>query len=313
MFTTNLPVGSITGLVVRLVQLTTAVLFVSGGATAQESPTPVQQVGAGNISLSPKRVSFDSATRAMAVYVFNRGSSPATYSISLVDRVMTPDGRLLTVEEATIAPADAELIARLQSAAELIVHTPRRITLQPNESQTVRLLAQRPVNLPVGEYRTHLTVTTVPPEDFGLTAEQAAGVTNEGELSFRLLPLFGISIPLIVRQGPADVRASIESAQIQLERPSNEMPGTVADRIAIVYFDLARLGASSLYGNVEIRDGDEVIGRSVGAAVYMEVERRTVKVALSRIPASDTVLSVVFIDQDTQPGQELATARLIAP
>jgi len=315
MTTIKIPTGSFTRLVARLVLLIIAILFFSDGARAQESaataPT-VPQVGAGDVSLSPKRVTFNAATRATAVYIFNRGNTAATYSISLVDRLMTPDGRFLTVDEAMQDPVDAVLAATLQSAAKMIIHSPRRITLQPNESQTIRILAQRPADLPAGEYRTHLTVATVPPEDFGLMAEQAASATNEGELSFRLLPLFAISIPLIVRQGPADARAAIESAQIRMERPSNLPPDTIADSVAVIYFDLVRLGVNSLYGNIEIRDGDEVIGRSVGVAVYPEIERRTFNVALSATPPSGKVLSIVFIDQDTRLGDELAKAQYIS-
>ena len=313
----RIPVGHLIEAVVqpwaRSLLHTAAALLVSAGAMAQDSAAPVPQIGAGDVSLSPKRVTFNTATRSTAVYVFNRGETAATYSITLVDRLMTPDGRFLTVDEAMKDPADAALAATLQSAAGLIIHTPRRITLQPNESQTVRILAQRPGNLPAGEYRTHLTVTTVPPENYGLTAEQAAGAANEGELSFRLLPLFGISIPLIVRQGPADVRAAIESAQLRLEGPADAPTDAGADRIAMVYLELARLGSSSLYGDIEVRDGDSVLARSAGVAVYPEVERRTLKVALIPRPPSGTVLSIVFIDQDTQPGDELTKAQLIAP
>jgi P pilus assembly chaperone PapD len=300
----------------RLILLAAAACFVFAVASAQDAEAPepaTAPVGAGDISLSPKRITLDSSARATAVYVFNRGTTTATYSISLVDRVMTPDGRILTIEDAMKDPADAAIVETLQSASRLITHTPRRVTLQPNESQTVRILAQRPANLPAGEYRTHLTVTAIPPADYGLTAEQAAGVVNEGELSIRLLPLFSLSIPLIVRQGPTDVSAAIESARMSLEPPMQTSPGQSPAAVPTVSLDLLRLGSSSLYGNIEIYDGDEVIGRSAGLAVYPEVERRAVTVALRSTPRSGATLTVVFIDQDSRPGDELAKTELIAP
>src|SRR5205085_7936097 len=126
----------------------------------------------------------------------------------------------------------------------------------------VRLRALRPNDLAPGEYRTHLTVTEVPPEDIGLTAEQAAQIGPK-ELSIRIVPIFSLSIPLIVRQGDVDVRAGLESPHLTTEKAG----ATGEERKPAVGITLARLGTNSVYGNLEVRRGSEVLGAVRGIAV----------------------------------------------
>ena len=264
-------------------------------------------VGTGDINISPKRIVFGPNGRGATVYVFNRGTAPATYSIAVIDRAMMPDGRIEAIDDANRSAAEATVAARVKSAKTFVIFTPRRVTLQPNESQTIRLRALRPANLASGEYRTHLTVTAIPPEDVGLTADDAVKPAA-GQLAVRVVPVFSISIPLIVRQGAAEVHAALEALRYALERTPNGQ-----QKVAFVSLELARLGASSVYGNIEVRRGDEVIGVVQGLAVYPEIARRAVQIPLSTIPPSGTELSVVLVDDDTQPGVELAKAVLTVP
>jgi P pilus assembly chaperone PapD len=274
------------------------------------------QVGA-DLSISPKRVTFDEAGRSATVYIFNRGSQAATYSLGLVDRVMTPDGQIRTVAESASAPEGAAANARLKSAAALLTFAPRRVTLRPGESQTVRIRVLRPADLAAGEYRTHLTVTDVPPETAGLTAEEAAA-PGAGELAVRIVALFSVSIPVIVRQGPADVQAGIDAVRFAV-KDSPTAPGASAPKqTAFLTIDLVRQGASSLFGDIEIRavkagKPGEIVGGAKGVAVYGEIDRRTLALPLARIPARGETLGIVFRDDDTRAGAPLATAEFTVP
>jgi len=286
-------------------------------ATAVGSPSFVRaQVGA-DLSISPKRVTFDEAGRSATVYIFNRGSQAATYSLGLVDRVMTPDGQIRTVAESANAPEGAAANARLKSAAALLTFAPRRVTLRPGESQTVRIRVLRPADLAVGEYRTHLTVTDVPPETAGLTAEEAAA-PGAGELAVRIVALFSVSIPVIVRQGPADVQAGIDAVRFAVKDPQTASGAAPSKQTALLTIELVRQGASSLFGDIEIRavkagKPGEVVGGAKGVAVYGEIDRRTLALPLTRIPARGETLSIVFRDDDTRAGTPLATADFTVP
>lgn len=273
-------------------------LFLLPSQTALAADEPA--AAGPDINLSPLRVVFANSARSQTVFVFNHGPTAATYKVDVIDRTMTNDGRLMPVADALEDPALAATAAQVKSAKDFIVFTPRRITLQPNESQTIRVQVLRPAGLAPGEYRTHLTVTTVPPEDAGLTAAQAAK-PGKGELAFRIVPVFSLSIPLIVRQGSAEIRASIEGAHVA--------SGTDTAVIA----DLVRLGANSVYGDIRVTDGDDVIGFVKGVAVYPEIARRSLRIALTRKPKSGDALSLVFLDADQSAGAELAKETLKAP
>lgn len=281
-------------------------LLSSGGGRA------LAQAGA-DLNISPKRVVFSPDMRSATVYVFNRGGEPATYNISLTDRVMTPDGQVRAVTDPDVKSAAADVVARFQSAQPLLTFTPRRVTLQPGQSQVVRIRALRPADSATPEYHTHLTVTTVPPESAGVTAEEAANAAP-GQVVARMNTLFSISIAVIVRQGAVGVQAGLEGASYAL-RPATEPNGP---RTAVISVDMLRKGPNSLYGDVEVREAKAAksappLGAVRGVAVYTEVERRTVEIPLSKIPLAGQVLEITLKDDDAKPGALLATTAFTVP
>ena len=252
------------------------------------------QVGA-DLNISPKRIVFGQGQRAAVVYVFNQGDAPATYSVELVDRVMLPDGQIV----AAVDHPDAAVA----SAARLIQYTPRRVTLQPKESQAIRV---RAMPLPEGEgpeWRTHLTVTALPSESSGLTAEALAR-GDDGALSLQVTALFSVSIPVIIRSTEADARAALD--QIRVVPPSGEARAALS-------LDLVRLGVNSVYGDVEVRKGDRVVGLLRGVAVYPEVARRAILVPLTEDVRPGDSLSITYRDDDAAKGRTLASASIAAP
>jgi len=255
------------------------------------------QVGA-DLNISPRRVTFDESERAATVYVFNQGDEPATYTVELVDRVMQPDGQI-------VAAADAPRAPRSPSAQPFIQYTPRRVMLEPKQSQVIRVRVRPPEGDAAGEYRTHLTVTALPPENNGFTAEQAAAADPNG-VALQVTALFSVSIPLIVRQGDIDARAAIENAEI--------MPASQGLPNGAVRLDLVRLGLNSVYGDLELHVGqganDRVVGLVRGVAVYPEIDRRTLTAPLAEAVAAGETLRIVYRDDDAHVGAELATASL---
>ena len=275
-------------------------------------PACAQQGGA-DLNISPKRVVFDPATRTATVYVLNRGTASGSYTVELEDRVMSPEGQILAIGEATKDEGTKAAAAKVQSAKSLVTFTPRRVTLEPGASQVIRLRVLRPADLPAGEYRTHLSVTTVPPEDTGLTAEQAAK-PEAGQLAFRVVSLFSLSIPLIVRQGDATATVTLENPKVSTEQVVPP-EGGAPTKASVLTMDLLRAGVGSVYGNIEVKagKGGDVVGSIRGLAVYPEIDRRATRLTLTRAPAPGEKLTVTFTDDDRHPGTVLATGVLTAP
>jgi hypothetical protein len=281
-------------------------------ASAQGQPAAVAAPGAAaSVNLNPKRLIFDRPGKSAIISVASGAGSSGSYDVELVDRVMLPDGQIVPLGEAQDKPE----AARLKSAKAYMVATPRRIRFAAGGGQAIRVRATPSADLAPGEYRTHLTVTGIPPADTGLTAEQAAG-RREGELSFRINSVLAISIPLILRVGPVDVRAAIEKPAISFETVS--LDGRAPpERTAMLNFDLVRLGANSLYGDLEVRgskkQGEAPIGLIRGIGVYPEIDRRQVRIALTRIPAAGEQIEIQFRDDDTSPGKILSKTSLSVP
>ena len=288
------------------------VTLAPGGSSAQTPPTSPATTSVGvNLNITPKRLTFNRNTRSASVYIFNQGTTAATFDISLSDRAMLPTGDIREVAEVQKLPEAAAILSKLNSAKAMIRATPRRATLAPGKGQTIRILVTPPADASsAGEYRTHLTVTTLPPRDAGMTAEQAAS-QRPGELSFRIQTVFGISIPLIVRTTPAQVQAAIENPKL-IFMDIVRTPGSPAQRTPVVAFDLARSGTGSLFGNIEVRGGTgkDPIGVARGVGVYPEIDRRAVKIPLDRVPRPGEQLSITFTDDDVKPGNVAARSSL---
>jgi hypothetical protein len=275
-------------------------------ATPPPVPTFSQPAGA-NLNISPKRLVLDRNRRTGTIFVFNQGSAAGTFDISLVDRVMLPDGQILAIADVQTNPQAKAVADRVKSAKELLQVSPRRITLNPGQGQTIRLRVSGAPDDPASvELRTHLTISSLPPRESGTTAEQAAENAPTGQLRFQINALLGLSIPAIVRMTEPDVRAAIQNPRITEER----LGGPNAAPTPVLTVELVRQGTSSLFGNVEIRvQGPErtaPLGVARGVGVYTEIDRRTIQVPLLRTPQAGERLEVTFTDDDSAPGRLLA-------
>ncbi|OJU09897.1 MAG: hypothetical protein BGN86_10215 [Caulobacterales bacterium 68-7] len=255
------------------------------------------QVGA-DLNISPKRVVFKNGERNATVHIFNQGDEPATYTVEMTDRVMTPDGQISPLAEGAARPA--------WSAVDLVQYTPRRVTLQPKSSQAVRIRLRDGV---AGEERrSHLTVTALPPESTGLTAAAAAASAGQDQLALQVIGMFSVSIPVIVREGAAPSRAEILDP-VLVAAQGQDKPR--------VTFTVTRQGGASIYGDVEVYAGEgrrrRLVGKTRGVAVYPEIGQRAFSIPLTETVAHSEPLKIVYLDDDQKPGAELAAVSFAAP
>jgi hypothetical protein len=230
------------------------------------------------------------------ITVFNRTNRTATYTIVLLDRIMTPSGAIVGPDE---APADVK--AKFHSATDWVRYSPRQVTLGPQQSQTVRIQARRPADLPPGEYRTHFSVTATPPPTTGTDIAAAAGGAANNELQIRLTPVYGIMIPIIVRTGELPAQAGISDVTlVKGARPA-------------VRFDITRSGGRSLYGGIDVfllGSGEQKKIASIrGLGVYGEIGHRTVSLPLAKDAppvAPGSRVKIVYTDDELKPGTVLA-------
>jgi len=227
------------------------------------------EAGVGDLLVAPTRIVLD-GRKGAEIVLNNIGDEPAVYRVSVEFRRMTADGGLEDVTQPTAAD---------QTAADMIVYAPRRVTLAPREPQAIRIAARAPQGLPDGEYRVHLLFRAIPP---ATPVIPAAMPEQEKGLRFQLTPVYGVTIPVIVRLGNLQATAGIANVHLDKKRDHPVVPGQHPDD-PVVALDLSRTGTRSTYGDVKVFKAGvkDPIAFQRGVAVYTEINTRHVSVPIA--------------------------------
>ena len=269
---------------------------------------PANSVGGmGDVNLYPKRVIIDQRQRVATVGLFNRASATGNYEIKLTDMMMTPEGRL--VDLASVS--DPAVRDTVKTASKLIRWSPHRVTLASHDSQTVRLMARVPPDLPPGEYRSHFSAVALPDIGTGgLSIEDAAGTAKPGAIGVTIVPRFGISIPVIVRVGETTVTAGLRDLTVT-QQPDGKR---------VIALTITRAGNRSAYGDFVITAAGSKtkLAEIRGIGVYTEISQRALQVLVDpaadpRLTARGAKLTVTYTDDDFAPGKILAKQDFIVP
>jgi hypothetical protein len=216
---------------------------------------------AGDLLVAPTRIVLD-GPRGAEVVLNNIGTETATYRVSLELKRMREDGSLEDIELENATPAE-------QATLDMLFYSPRRVILPPNQPQTIRVGVRPPAGLPDGEYRAHLLFRAVRdpvPAAVDPNAPPATGV------SISLTPIYGVTIPIIIRQGALTATAAIANPRIESSGDEHALR-----------FDLSKQGNRSVYGEVIVeRPGAaEPLLVARGVAIYAETGRRVVTLPIS--------------------------------
>lgn len=269
-------------------------MMAESGATAPQQTLPDGGTAVGDLLVAPTRFVFEGNRRSAEVTLVNIGQREATYRISFIYLDMSETGEVKEIEP----PEETKI------AAPLIRYSPRQVTLEPQVAQTVRMQLRKPASLEPGEYRSHLLFRAIPPADVAVPPE----ADETSGLQVRLIPVYGVSIPVIVRHETTPSTAGIESVSIE--------PGRSEAQPFDAVCTLAREGLESVYGDlrvIQIVDGrDHVIGALGGIAVYTPLERRQVRIPITPqpdVPLDRGVLVVRYQSIEQEP-RVMAEARL---
>jgi P pilus assembly chaperone PapD len=261
-----------------------------------------QANAAAQLMVSPTRIVFEGSDRTKQVNLINNGSDTGRFRISFVRRTMLESGQIEAADEGEPG----------MYSDDMVRFAPRQVTLEPGQSQTVRLMLRKKSGLEDGEYRSHLMFQSLPDSATSdieeLASDRAKGV------SVQLIPVVGITIPVIVRQGQLHSSAELSDFEI---KQSNTVKGESSLSLKI-----NRTGNESVYGDFRIyftpKGGKPLpVGQVNGVAVYTPLERRSIEIKLNP-PKGYSLekgeLHVTYL----KPGEDetsglLAEARLAIP
>ena len=229
----------------------------------------------------------------------NQTPAATSYRIKLVNQRMTEGGGIEQIK----SPAPTDM-----AADTMIRYAPHQIVLQPGVSQTVRLSVRAPEGLADGEYRSHMVFEAVPPADLGQNVE--AGAKDKSQISIRLIPVYSISIPVIVRHGNLTFTSAIENLSLASAATGPEL-----------HFNLTRAGNRSSYGDLVAmfsRGGAKPVevAHVSGIAVYTPNALRKVSLRLNPpkgVTVSGGTLSLSYRAPQADGGQIIAVKDIAVP
>jgi hypothetical protein len=262
---------------------------VLAGALAAALPAPAS-AGIGDLLVAPTRIVLD-GRRGTEIVLNNIGDAPATYRISVEFRRMTADGGLVDVPDPTVQD---------KAAADMIVYAPRRVTLAPHEPQTIRIAARPPQGLPDGEYRVHLLFRAIPPST---PVAPSDGQAVKG-LHLQLIPIYGVTIPVIVRLGNLEAKAAI--SDVALEKK---------DGRPVIDLDLSRSGSRSTFGEVRVLKSGvkDPIALQKAVAVYTDIGLRHLSIPVDEKFKGELQgpVTVQYIEKYEDGNQKIAETQAV--
>lgn len=245
----------------------------------------------GDLMILPKRLVFDGSERSQEIDLANTGRDTAVYAISFINYKMTENGNFQQVEE----PEEGQ-----RFATDFLRYFPRRVVLAPNEAQTVRVQLARSGNLEQGEYRSHVYFRAVE-EQTALGQEDQ----NEAEgISINIKTVFGISIPVIIREGQSTTAIDLTDISLNTE---GEIP-----KLSLV---INRSGNMSVYGNMTVShiapDGKTTeVGMVKGVSVYTPNTKRNFSFELRNAGEVDLSSGILKVSYSEDKGLTYATTEI---
>lgn len=181
----------------------------------------------GDLLVTPRRVVFEGNDQRQEITLANTGQDTARYIISFIHYRMTDEGVFEQIDKPDSGQFFAEPYLR---------YFPRQVTLAPQESQVIRMQLRKQPGMKDGEYRSHMYFRAVPVEK-PLGEEELMDTTMIG---VRLIPIFGISIPVIIRVGKLEARVQITDIELKQDEEG-------AYSVSLVFL---RQGTKSSYGDL---------------------------------------------------------------
>ncbi|HYF33242.1 MAG TPA: hypothetical protein VD993_19085 [Chitinophagaceae bacterium] len=239
----------------------------------------------GNLLVTPKRVVMEGSKKTEILNLANIGKDSATFLISFIQIRMKEDGTFEKITEPDSAQYFADKYVRI---------FPRTVTLAPNEAQTVRIQLTKLSEMLPGEYRSHLYFRAVPS---GKPLGEKE-VSTDTSITVKLVPVFGISVPVILRRGESNAEVSFSDVAFFQH-----------DRMPALKMTFNRKGSMSVYGDLtvdHISTSGKItqVGTIKGLAVYTPNAKRLFQLLLNKdagIDYSSGKLRLTYTDQSEKP------------
>jgi len=234
---------------------------------------------------SPARVIFTERERSIDVHVNNIAETPITYAIAIVTMRKDAQGTLRQVQ----AETEEERLVK-----SMIRYSPRRATIEPGKRQIIKLMVQKPANLPPGEYQTRLSISPLPDSN---KPTQQTNISKEGKSSFNIETIVTSTLPVVIQHG---VAADVTPIALAVKDSSNGLTAEVK---------LGRSGNASAFGNVRLfyasaqnPQASRGIGSLMGFTLYLPDKERAITIPLTGISRKELSGGTIRVEFEPDTG-----------
>ena len=222
------------------------------------------------VNISEYRIFLDDEHRTKSFIVYNREVEPQECHLRL--RHYNFD------EKSQMSMHKGEALPE-NSAKNWIRFSPKKFTLSPARSQTIRFTLRRKANATDAEYRSYIAI------DCG--AETRIDSSKQEQKLVSVKPKLMHNVPVIARVGKLQAKASIENIKVKGQG---------------IAFDIVRSGNRSIYGEVALIDknSDEIVSFQKGFSIYPE--SKSYSFVLSKKGLDENDLRVRFTENKNYGG-----------
>jgi fimbrial chaperone protein len=181
---------------------------------------------------------------------------------------MTPEGGLIKTEDPP------------WSVQSYVRYSPRRVTLEPAESQVIKIALRRQQDVAEGEYYSHFKILTLNSEDLIVDTKEPVEASKENS-AVRIRARSAVAIPIIWRNSRTMPAATIES--VGVDKENNQ-----------VNVEVRRDGKLSVRGYLHVvgtaPDGTRsALAEPMPLVIYPMLDRRVAAITLSEGITTDVL------------------------
>lgn len=244
--------------------------------------TAIQTVSMAKLLVTPTRIDLNNSNKVQALKLINESNEEVTYRIEYMYQNMNADGSYTKL-------SDAE-IGNRSEIEKMVMYSPRQVTLQPKQTQTVRFALRRKEGA-TGEINAHVLFKEMQKKS---AVPQLAKKSEDGEFSIEIKPLFNIAIPVIVSDANKNTKMMASMSNVRVDNVNK-----------VVAFQINNTGKYSPYGRAEVKfyKGRRLLGSSElnGLGVMLPLKTRTISINYAEKDFANDEISHVEIVYASAP------------
>lgn len=214
-----------------------------------------------DLLISPTRIAFNERDRVKEIQLINTSDKRRTYRVEFVEQRAAADGGYIKLTESELSTFDI--------ASPYIRFSPRQVTLESGQRQSIKLLARRKAGMDAAEYRSHLKFTVLP--EFNEEEQLQEG------MSLKLDVFLSYTIPVFLRN-------DLEEPNVMLTELNKR---TLINGKSVLDLKVVKKSNQSVAGRLvayQLNDaGEEVeVGIVNGVNIFHELGERRVSIELQQ-------------------------------